>query len=492
MFLHPERSRRVVRLAAPVVLAMLTQTAINLVDTIMVGRLPPDVSIAGQSAIGYSLMLIWAFGGFLSSIQVGTQAIVARRWGEERPLEAGRALSNSLVVAAVSGAIVSVLGFLYMPAIFPLFDRNPAVVRLGSDYARWRMLGVFSMTVTMSYKSFFDGIGRTYVHMVAAIAMNTANIVLNWLLIFGIGPFPALGVTGAGIASLLSTYIGLAIMVGWSAVPWVWREYKPYARGNLDGKLAWTIVRISTPSGLATVFVMVGLALFLKVIGELDASAAEATVSGLLGFDADTTRRLAQGATLPFGANATALLALHRPPLFTSASKIILDFMSLSFMGTVAVGTATATLVGGSLGRGKPQEAAAYGWESVKVAALALLPVVAVALLAPQWIFEVFNPSPEVAEAGRHALRLMALGTPFVAVGLVLAYALFGAGETHFVMWAELLLHAVCLVPLAWFLAIVLQGGVEGAWAAGFVYLVLLAAAMAWRFHGGKWKERVV
>ena len=167
--LHPKISGEVIRLSAPVVLAMLTQTAINLADTIMVGYLPKHQSIAGQSAIGYSMILLWGVGGFLSAFVVGTQAITARRFGEGNREGAGRTLANSLVIT-LSTSIVCALGaYVAIVQVFPFFNSNQDVLRLGIPYAQWRMLGIFPMVVTVSFKGFFDGIGFTKAHMTAAI-----------------------------------------------------------------------------------------------------------------------------------------------------------------------------------------------------------------------------------------------------------------------------------------------------------------------------------
>src|SRR6185503_7236043 len=97
--------KRIVVLAAPVVIAMMSQTALNQVDHILIGRLPAHESIPGQAALGISLILMWAVGGFLSAIAVGTQALTARRIGEDDDGRAGQVMFNSVVLAAIASAI---------------------------------------------------------------------------------------------------------------------------------------------------------------------------------------------------------------------------------------------------------------------------------------------------------------------------------------------------------------------------------------------------
>ena len=121
----------VIRLAAPVVLAMLTQTAINLADTIMVGYLPKHMSISGQSAIGYSLIVVWSMGGFLSALGIGTQALVARREGEEKREAAGAVLLNAIVLSIISSIAISFLAWDLLDDLFRFLSPSEEVVRVG-------------------------------------------------------------------------------------------------------------------------------------------------------------------------------------------------------------------------------------------------------------------------------------------------------------------------------------------------------------------------
>src|SRR6266498_1711508 len=203
--------RRIASLTWPVVVAMISQTLINQVDHALIGRLPATESIPGQAALGPSLILFWMFGGMLAAISVGTQAITARRFGENDHKRAGQVLFNSLVVAAVTSAVASVVGWYAAPTLLRFVTKDPDALRLGIPYTQWRMAGVLSMVTTISYKSWFDGLGRTRVHMGAAIVMNVINFFLNVALIFGKWGFPAWGVTGSGIASMISSYIGLLL-----------------------------------------------------------------------------------------------------------------------------------------------------------------------------------------------------------------------------------------------------------------------------------------
>ena len=489
----------ILKLAAPVILAMLTQTAINLMDTVMVGWLDPSYSIAGQSALGYSLPLLWSVGGFLSALSVGTQAISARRAGEEDYEKSGQILTNSLAIAFTAGATASIAAYLVVPLVFPLLNSNESVLAFGIPYARLRLLGVLSMVATISCKSFFDGNGKTHIHMVVAIIMNGLNILLNYLLIFGIGPFPRMNVEGAGLASLISTYVGLALIIGWTFLPKYAKKFRYYRASNLDRKIMFGIVRLSLPSGLATVFVMSGFLLFLKIVGYLDTLAVEETLSSISAYASSHAAHLSalQHSILDadafsgrvFFTDLAQMSIEARPPIFTSATKVIIDVLSITFMSAMAFGTATATLVSQSLGRNEPEMAERYGWESVKLGSLIFGTIGLLTFIWPEQALGLLSRDEEVILAGVGAIRILAAIEWTIAAALILTQALFGAGNSKFVMYVEMSLHVICLVPLSYLLGITLDLGLPGVWSAAAAYIILLAAIMGWKFKGGSWKQ---
>ncbi|MGH7269085.1 MAG: MATE family efflux transporter, partial [Polyangiaceae bacterium] len=203
----------ILRLAMPTVVAMLSQSLVNEIDVIYFSHLPCPESSNGQAALLPSLILVWLFGGSLSAISVGTQAIVARRYAEGNHKAAGGVLANSTFFCVVAGAIFSVIGIMTLPWLVRTMIGVPEVQQVALSYTRWRLLGVISMAATMAIKAFFDGIGKTHVHLVAAIVMNVVNVVFCWMFIFGHLGAPRMGAPGAGFSAFMATWIGLAIMV---------------------------------------------------------------------------------------------------------------------------------------------------------------------------------------------------------------------------------------------------------------------------------------
>jgi putative MATE family efflux protein len=497
--IDPTKARRIISLAAPIVIAMFTQTFINVVDTMFVGKLDPSYSIPGQAALGFSLPILWSIGGFLAAIGVGTQAMTARRVGAEDREGAGKVLSNGIVLAVVSSIALTAFGWWMIPGFFRFLTSNESVVALGIPYARLRILGVLALVTTTAYKGFFDGIGSTRVHMYAAIVMNVANICLNWVFIFGFGPIPAYQVTGAAIASLISTYIGLTMMIVWSARGKYRKPHRYYRVTNLSGRTMLELAKLSAPSGAAQVFVMAGVLMFLKIIGILDEQAARdvllatefytndfaTSFGGLQSVLLDPTTREGMLAATEWG----HVVVWSRPPIYTTAAKLIIDLLSIGFVTCIAFGTATATLVSQSMGERRFDLAEAYGWESVKIGMYVFGLLGALVIVFPETFLDFLSDDATVIAAAVPGLRIMAALEVFIAMALILTQALFGAGDTRFVMWVELLLHGLCLAPLAWLFGIVLELGFLGVWMSATVYTCVLAFIMAWKFWDGGWKR---
>lgn len=500
--IQPKYWPRILQMAIPIVIAMLTQTAINILDTVMVSWLEPSYAVAGQSALGFSTPLLWLFGGFLSSISIGTLAIVARRQGAEEFRLAGAALTNAVTIAVLSSLVVGTLAYAFVPEIFRMFIDNDAVVAFGVPYARFRLLGVLSMVTTAAIKSFFDGTNKTYVHMVAAIVMNIANIVFNYLLIFGVGPFPALNVAGAGLASLIATYIGLFIMIGWSFAPTIRKKYQQYRPSQFCPKTMWNIIRVSVPSGVANIFVMSGFLIFFKVVGILDVDSVKNMLLSIPAYAGETVPAWieAQNAALDsgYGMNSawtmdiSALMIQAQPPVYSSSSNLLVSIMSVAFMGAMAFGTATASLVSQSLGQKDPKLAQTYAFESAKVASIIFGILGIVMFCMPETIAGWLSSVDDVIAVTASVLRLLAPGVIVIACALIFTQSLFGAGCTKFVMVVEGSLHFICLIPLSYLLGIVFGGGILGMWSAVLVYATALCLIMFFKLRGDSWKKIIL
>jgi putative MATE family efflux protein len=441
----------ILKLASPTVLAMVTQSVVNEIDIVYFAHLPNLEASNGQAALFPSLILLWIFGGSLSAISVGTQALTARRFAERRLTDAGAVLMNAVVFAALAGVVFTLLGYLTLPYFLRFAFPVQGVREAAEGYLHWRLLGIVSMAATFAFKAFFDGIGKTHVHLVSAVVMNALNIVLCYIFIFGHFGAPHMGVPGAGFAGLISTYVGLAIMIGYAARP-EYRLFRPFDMKSVARPLTWNILRLSIPSGAATIAVMTGFMIVAWIAGRLDQGSTEA-ING-------------------------------------AATTVVVGILKLTFTACLAFGTATATLVSQSLGEREPEKAVRFGWASVRLG-LVIFGIVGLleGAIATSQLLGLVTKSEAVHAAAMFPLRIMGFSTPLIAVGMILTQALFGAGNSRFVMFCELILHFCVLVPLAFLFAIVWDKGLVGIWTAAAVYVLGLSSLMTWKFAKGDWKS---
>jgi putative MATE family efflux protein len=453
--------RTILKLALPTVVAMLSQSVVNEIDVFFFSKLPHPEDSNAQAALLPSLLLVWLFGGSLSAISVGTQALTARRYAERQYERAGAVLFNASFFCLVAGFVFMLVGFATVDSLLGLILKVPQAHEIASSYSRWRLLGIISMSGTMALKAFFDGIGKTWVHLVSAVAMNICNVLMCWLCIFGRPEIdiPRMGAPGAGFAAFVATWIGLLIMIVYAT-----RERKRFdflRWSNLSKSLTWDVLKLSIPAGLATVVMMVGFGLFAQVAGKLDAMEAAETGIG----------------EAVNGAATTDIVAI----------------LKLTFTACIAFGTATATLVAQSLAAKRPEDADRFGWASVR---LGLMIFGAVGLiegvLFTHQIVHFISHSHAVQHAAMMPMRMMGIITPIIAVAMILSEALFGAGNTKFVAAAQLCLVFGLLVPTAWLLGIKMEIGLNGMWTAAAMYCTSAAVVMTLKFRGGAWKKIVL
>ena len=464
----------IVRLSLPVAVGMISQTVLNIVDTAMVGRLGDTALGSVGLASFFILVTVMIFG----SMSIGTQAITARRLGEGRRGEFKRIVYNSFLLSTSIGIVVSAAGYLLSSQIMALLSSNEEIRLLGNQYLSIRFLGIFSMTAIFSLRGFVYGAARVKIDMIVSVIINTLNIVLNYYLIFGHWFFPRLGVEGAAIASTVSTVVGLVIYASFVYVRIV-RHLKTGitendaragraigkanekresieaakarshsetgAGGLLSGALMMQIVRISLPRAVQSVSI-IGFVIFLSFIGRI-------------------------------GVKELAI------------SNIIFKAFNFSFMVGLAIGTASATLVGRSLGEKHERLASRYGWHSAAMGSIVMGLIGALFIFFPREIMGVFTTSHESIELGIVPFRLLGVFQFIDGIGIVLSRTLQGTGNTLYVMLSEIFAIWFVMIPFSYYAVAVTHGTITFAWWGLFLYIVTFASAMTWKFKEGGWKK---
>lgn len=437
----PAPTALVLRLATPVTLGMLTFTLLSIVDTAMLGRLGA-VPLAASGVAG---VLFFAVVFPLSSMSVGTQTLVARRFGERKETACGEVLNTGWVLGLMLGIPLAALAPWLARLLAPLASNDPAVRSAASIYMQYRFIGAPFMLLNMVGQGFLAGIGKTNHQFAGSVVVTLVNLLLDYALIFGRWGFPEMGIQGAAIASSVALAMGTLYFVVVLALPGYRIRFAAFGRPWLGRSWVRQMIRLSAP-----------------IVGQ---------------------RALSNGAWSMFFALVARIGTVE-----LAATNVIRSIYHLSIMVAVGLGVAASTLIGQNLGKGRPEVAEQLGWETVKLGTVAMLLVGGLFVMAPGLIFRLYTQDPAVIDIGRLPLMLLGLVQPFAGITLILSHALQGAGNTRYVMMAEL----VCILlylPTVYGLGLRTPLGLVGAWTGEYVYWLFLAVAMVWKFRTGSWKQ---
>lgn len=426
------------------VLEVALEGVFAVADIFWVSHLGPDA----VAAVGLTESLLTLVYAMAMGLGIGATAVVARRIGEKDPQGAARAATQALALALIVSVVLGTIGALLAPRLLAVMGASPAVIATGRGYATIMLGGEAAIIVLFVVNAVFRGAGDAAIAMRVLWLANTINIVLGPLLIFGVGPFPRLGVAGAAIATTTGRSIG--------ALYAVVRLFRHGSR---------------VPVGRRH------LALDFGVMGHITRLAASASLQNLIGMASwiGLVRILAG-----YGSDALAG--------YTIALRLII----FALMPSWGLSNAAATMVGQNLGARKPDRAETSVWRAGGYNAAFLSAVGALFFAAATLILRAFTKDPAVADYGVHCLRIVALGFPLYAYGMVLTQSFNGAGDTWTPTWLNLICFWVFEIPLAWMLAGPAGLGPTGVFWAMMAAFSMLAVASAGVFRRGAWKTRVV
>ncbi|WKZ70936.1 MAG: MATE family efflux transporter [Melioribacteraceae bacterium] len=431
----------ILKMALPAIAGLSTQMIVSLVDTAMVGRLPDaEYSLA---AMGLGVLATWAFISFFSSLATGTHVLIARRFGAQDFDGCGDVLNTSLIISFITGVIV---GAIIVSLSFPIanfFAADDTVGQYAGEYLFYRFIGLPFFLISVSYRGFFFGIGKTKIFMFSGLLVNFLNIIFNYIFIFGAFGIEGMGLAGAGLGSSLATLFDALFYIIVSSISHYRKKYNYFKNFTFIKEFAYSIVKISLPVSFQNVFILVGFLSFIAI-------------TGLIG------------------------------TLEQAASQVVMSSLMISLMPCFGFGIAVQTLVGNQLGSGKFQLAKFYGFETSKVATLYTLLVGIIFIFTPRLILILITTDSNVIETAVPILRIAGFGQIFYAIGVVLANGLQAMGQTFFVMMAEVISNWVIFIPLAYLLGSVFDLGLIGAWSALPFYVIVYSAIVFIKFNFGK------
>ena len=433
--------RAVTALSAPMLVSALLQNAQSLIDLFWVGRLGP-VSVAAVSMSATVLMLL---NPMIMGLSTGTVALVARAMGAKNAAAASAAAGQSLLLSLMIGLVSAVAGWALSGLALRILGAEPNVVVPGAAYLRICMAGSFTVYLLFIGNAALQGAGDTHTPMLVMVLSNVLNILLDPLLIFGVGPFPRLGVAGAALATVAAQAVAAAVVVrllmqGRSGIHAHVRMWRP------DLGLAWRILRIGIPGS-----------------GQMLSRSLMSLV--LLGIVA---------------ACGTAAVAAY---------GIGLRFHIIILMPAFALGSAAATLMGQNLGAGLPDRARHAVWTAAWMDAVNMVASGLALMALAEPLVRLFSADREVIEIGVRYLRVVSPFYIFAGFGIILGRGLNGAGDTLGPMVITILTLWGLQVPLAVYLSRTLVPPTDGIWwAMNAAFILQAMLTIAW-FRTGRWRR---
>jgi putative MATE family efflux protein len=434
--------RKVLHLAWPAIVENLLHTMVGIVDTAMVGRL----GAASLAAAGLGNQISMIGLTVFSALATGSTALVARHIGADEPDKAGDVARQSMVLGLfVSGTVMIAFLFAARGLLGVLFRRSEAaVLNMAAAYVRVVTLAMVLNYFLIVINAILRGAGDTKTPMRITALVNVINIIGNTIFIYGVGPFPPLGVTGAAIGTAVAQAAG-----GIIALRILFRH--PVLRVRItdsfrpDPSIIRRIANIGIPAGLEQGMMRIAQLVYTMIVSSL----------------------------------GTVAYAAH---------QVALNAESLSFMPGAGFATASTTLVGQNLGAQRPEEAEASGLGARNLGILVMSVMGVIFLIMPEPLVKIFSSDPEVIAQAAVCLRLVAISQPALATWMILAGGLRGAGDTRAILKIVIAGFVAVRVGLAYLLAIRLGLGLIGAWIAMVVDLFVRGFLIQLRFNRGQWK----
>src|SRR2546425_1926604 len=433
-------NRAILLLAIPMVMEMVLESLFAVVDVFWVGRLGAD-AVATVGLTESLLSLVFAIGLGLS---LSTTAMVARRIGEKDPEGAAVAGVQAIAIGLAVSALVGIPCLVFAPELLRLMGASPQIVQVGSGYARIALGGSGAILLLFLNNAIFRGAGDAAIAMRLLWVSNIINLVLDPCLIFGLGPFPRLGVTGAALATFTGRSIG------------VMYQFYRLLHGSERIRVLRRHIRLN--------FAVLLRLLRVSLTGILQFAIAHTSWIGLV--------RIVS----MFGSAALAG--------YTIAIRIVI----FAILPSWGLSNAAATLVGQNLGAKQPDRAETSVWRTGFYNMLFLGGVGVFFILFAEPIVRLFTHDPAVVPLGTSCLRILSYGNVGYAYGMVMLQAFNGAGDTVTPTIVNLFGFWVLEIPLAWWLALRAGFASNGVFFSIVIAEAAIAGAGVLLFRRGRWK----
>jgi len=436
--------RSIILLAIPMVLEMCMESIFAVVDIKWVSYLGPDA----MATVGLTESLLTLMYAIAIGLSIGATATVARRIGEKNPDGAARAAIQALALGLIVSTVIALVGAPLAPKLLSIMGASPEVVAQGWGFTTIMLAGNVTIMMLFMINAIFRGAGDAAIAMRVLWLANAINIVLGPCFIFGLGPFPKLGIVGAAVATNIGRGTG-ALYAFSRLVRSDGRFEIKRHHFRFEPAIMMRLVRLSATG---TFQVFIGMASWIGLVRTISSFGTDVVAGYIVGI------------------------------------RVIL----FALLPSWGMSNAAATMVGQALGAKNPERAERAVWRAGLYNMIVLGSVGLVFVLLARQIIGLFTTDPNVVPYGVDCLRIVASGFLFYAWGMVITQSFNGAGDTWTPTIINLFVFWLWELPLAYVLAIVLGFGPRGVFLAITIAFSTLAVVSALVFRRGKWKRKVV
>ncbi|PKL35121.1 MAG: MATE family efflux transporter [Spirochaetae bacterium HGW-Spirochaetae-1] len=439
--------RHLLVLAIPLIISTGSWSIQHVIDRMFL-TWHSEAAIAASMPAGIlNFTIISFFMGTASYVST----FVAQYFGSDQHKMVGPIVWQGMYVSLMSAFTLFML-IPFAPQIFTLIGHDEAVRILETDYFQILCFGGFPVVASSCLAGLFSGLGKTWIVMFVNIFSTIVNIVFNYLLIFGNYGFPAMGIRGAGIATVISACVNFLIYFAITLGPYYRSVFDSVRGWRFNRVLFMRLMKYGLPSGAQFFLDVAGFTFFILIIGRLG-------------------------------------------KVSLAASNIALTVNNLAFMPMIGLGIAVSILVGQNLGRNEPENAEYSAYSGFHLTFIYMTAIAALFVFFPEIFIGIFaaKADPEkfrkIFELTVILLRFVAFYSVFDTLNIIFASAIKGAGDTRFVMYMISSLSLTVLVIPTYVCVVIFEMGLYAGWTIASAYVILLGFVFLLRFKNGKWKK---
>ncbi len=429
-------------LAIPVIIENIFQVLLGTTDTYFAGKL----GSSAIAAVGISNLIMNIYIGFFTAVGIGTTAIVSRNIGLNDTNKASEAVKQSIIITVIISLILGGISYVFAIPILKILGTTPEVLVYALPYFIIAVVPSIFLCLMLVLSSALRGAGDTKTPMVVSLVANLINILLNYILIFGIWNFKGFGIVGGGLATTIARIISVIMLFISLCKGKTVIKLNLFSKWLVDKKLLISIGRIGIPAGIEKLIMRFGQLVYGAMIIDLGTSAYV-------------------------------------------AHNIAGTIENYSYLPAMGFGIAAATLIGNNLGANKPEKAKKYVLAANTLSTIFMVIMGVSFYIMSPFLVKLFTGDRQVQQLVISVLRIIALFQPFLSLTMVISSALQGAGDTKFPMYSTFFGIWVIRVGVGYLFGVIFDFGLVGIWLAYSLDIIIRGIILLLRFLNNEWRN---